>query len=134
MLGKWLVTAVSAMALSGAMVAAAHAADPLKPDSAVTLTDRNQWGPQSVHKSFQWDAGKGRWGVKLDFDQPASSRGVAWQDVQAGAYFNVTPSISVGGAVQIRDASTLTNQSNPQGPIALPPNAPRVRLETQFKF
>ena len=121
------------MALSGGVVGIAHAADPLKADAAVTLTDRNQWGPQSVHKSFQWDAGKGRWGVKLDFDQP-SSGSVAWQDVKAGAYFNVTPSISVGGAVQMRDPSTLSNQANPQGPVNVPPSAPRVRLETQFKF
>jgi hypothetical protein len=132
MLSRSLTAVVSALALSGALASMAHA-DPLKPDSAVTLTDRNQWAPQAVHKSFQWDAGKGRWGVKLDLDQPVG-RSAAWQDVQAGAYFNVTPSLSVGGAVALRDPTMLANQANPEGPVAVPANAPRVRLETAFKF
>ncbi len=128
---KALIVAVSALALLGATASVARAED--KPEVAVTLTDRNLWGPQPVHKSFQWDAGKSRWGLKLDLDQPAG-RAAAWQDVQAGAYFKVTPSLSVGGAVALHDQVAPLNQANPQAPPNVPANTPRVRLETAFKF
>src|SRR4051812_8690127 len=131
MMSRLLMAAVGTLALSGALAPVAHA-DPLKADATVNLADRNQWAPQPVHKSFQWDAGKGRWGVKLDLNQPAG-RNAAWQDVQAGAYFNVTPSLSVGGAVALRDPSLLASPANPPGQASVA-NAPRVRLETAFKF
>lgn len=89
--------------------------------------DRNQWGLNAGRKSMQWDASKGRWGVQLDMDQ-TSRRGVPWQDVQAGAYFKVTPSLRVGGGVALGEAAN----GNPKALVQEP--APRVRLETAFKF
>jgi hypothetical protein len=131
MVSKLLMAAVAALALSGASASMALA-DELKLDSGLTMTDRNQWAPQPTHKSFQWDAGKSRWGLKVEMDQPAN-RNAQFQDVQAGAFYKLTPSLSVGGAVALRDPTMLTNQANPQGPVT-PTNAPRVRLETAFKF
>ena len=83
--------------------------------------------PDSTHRSLQWDD-KGRWGLKLDLSEPVG-RDVQLRDVQAGAYYRVTPSLRVGGAVALGDAQPGSDRA------ALPQSqAPRVRLETTFKF
>ena len=125
-----LITAIGALALSGVLAAAAHA-DPLITDpTKAALADRNQWAPQAVHKSFEWDSAKSRWGLKLDLDQPGPrDREMDLNSVQAGAYYKLTPSLRVGGTVSLGDTATLTRpDGTPQAP------APRVRLETAFKF
>jgi hypothetical protein len=79
-------------------------------------------------KSLKWDARKGRWGVSFNLDQ-RTERDMQWNDVQAGAYFRVTPSLRVGGAVALGD------KDRPSYKKAEPVDtAPRVRLETAFKF
>ena len=78
--------------------------------------------------SLKWDARRGRWGVTFNMEQPVG-RDTQWNDFQAGAYFRVTPSIQVGGAV------ALGEREVPQFKKTLPiEGAPRVRLETAFKF
>ena len=77
-------------------------------------------------KALKLDTRKGRWGVTLGLEQQAE-RGEELTDVQAGAYFRVTPSLRVGGAVALGDDDTY-RRVEPKGP------APRVRLETAFKF
>lgn len=85
-----------------------------------------QQGPK---KSLQWDNKKGKWGLKLDLDQPAN-RELEGRDVQAGAYYSVTPSIRVGGAVALGDSNpALAARKN-----EIQEPAPRVKLETAFKF
>jgi len=89
----------------------------------------NHWNQQPAQKSLFWDQ-KGHWGLKLDLSQPVG-RDMELRDVQAGAYFHITPSIRVGGAVALGDSSTFDRttilpQQNQQGP--------RVKLETSFKF
>jgi hypothetical protein len=88
-----------------------------------------QYAPQNPKRSLQWDAAKGRWGLKLDMDQP-TTREMQMQDVQAGAYFKVTPSLRVGGAVSLGESNPAiaARKAEPTEP------APRVRLETAFKF
>jgi hypothetical protein len=95
--------------------------------SAAAAPDQNRWGPQPTHKMFQWDE-KGHWGLRLDLSQPVG-RDMELRDIQAGAFFHVTPSLRVGGAVALGD-STVPDRTVvlPQGP------APRVQLETNFKF
>jgi hypothetical protein len=85
-----------------------------------------QQGPK---KSLQWDNKKGKWGLKLDLDQP-TNRELEGRDVQAGAYYSVTPSIRVGGAVALGDnnPALAARKNEIQEP------APRVKLETAFKF
>lgn len=80
-------------------------------------------------KSLKWDARKGRWGVTLNLDQP-SDRDAQLNDIQAGAYFRVTPALRIGGAVALGDqpVKPLYKQTDRQDV------APRVRLETAFKF
>jgi hypothetical protein len=93
--------------------------------TGVTL-DQGQWGPQPVRHSLQWN--KKGWSLQLDMSQPVG-RDIQARDVQAGAYYHITPSIRVGGAVSLGDAPALPDRSNlPQT------QAPRVRLETNFKF
>ena len=85
-----------------------------------------QQGPK---KQLKWDAKKGKWGLKLDLDQP-TNRELEGRDVQAGAYYSVTPSIRVGGAVALGDnnPALAARKNEIQEP------APRVKLETAFKF
>ncbi len=105
-------------------------------ETAKTVTDftvRNDPTPTTANtvaaKSLKWDARKGRWGVTLNLDQP-SERDAQLNDIQAGAYFRLTPSLRIGGAVALGDtpATPLYKKSQPQD------GAPRVRLETAFKF
>jgi hypothetical protein len=132
-----LATAALISLFGGAM---AHA-DPAKPRAssqpapdAFTVRGEfnpqdNRFGPQGARKSLQWDAEHGRWTLKLDLDQPVG-RATQWNDVQAGAYFRVTPQLRVGGAVGIGgDPENPINKSQTQ-----PQATPRVRLETAFKF
>lgn len=85
-----------------------------------------QQGPK---KSLKWDDKKGKWGLKLDLDQPVG-REMEAKDVQAGAYYSVTPSIRVGGAVALGDQNpALAARRN-----EIRGAAPRVKLETAFKF
>jgi hypothetical protein len=52
-----------------------------------------------------------------------------FRDVQAGAFYRLTPSLRIGGAVSLGDAPAIPDRSNlPQT------QAPRVRFETNFKF
>ena len=83
--------------------------------------------PQAA-KALKFDARKGRWGVTLNLEQPAG-RDAQLNDIQAGAYFRVTPSLRIGGAVALGDKVTPNyKQTEPQDV------APRVKLETAFKF
>ncbi|HXQ11311.1 MAG TPA: hypothetical protein VN805_09995, partial [Caulobacteraceae bacterium] len=82
--------------------------------------------PQPVHHSLQWD--KKRWTLKLEMAEPVG-RDIQARDLQAGAYYHITPSLRVGGAVSFGDSPSMPDRSNlPQT------QAPRVRLETNFKF
>jgi hypothetical protein len=124
-------------ALGAAFVAAAGmaCAEPAGPPAAQFTTrdafapDLNHWGPQAGRRSLQWDSKKARWGVKLDLDQPVG-RPLSYgsRDVQAGAFYKVTPSFRVGGAVSLGAMDT-----EPQNVIPAD-KAPKVRLETALKF
>ncbi len=87
--------------------------------------------PQTLpadHKPLQWND-KGRWSLKLDMNEVAG-HAMGLRDVQAGAYYHLTPSLRVGGAFTFSDEQpNLVDQtSRPQA------QAPRVKLETSFKF
>jgi hypothetical protein len=131
---------IFAMAATFTLLGAISAhADPVRartavaPDAFTVRGDFNpqadRFGPQGGHKTLQWDAEHGRWSLKLDVEQPVG-RDAQWKDVQAGAYFRVTPQLRVGGAVGLGgDPENPINKATNQ-----PQNTPRVRLETAFKF
>lgn len=120
---------VSARAADNTRGRSAAAAD-LAARNAVTrdafAQDKNLWGGQTTRRSLQWND-KARWGLKLDLNQPAR-RDLQLKDIQAGAFYRLTPSLQVGGAVSLGDSARLTRDTAPED------QAPRVRLETAFKF
>ena len=87
-------------------------------------------GPASnaARKSLQWDA-SGKWTLNLDMDQPVG-RDLDLKDVSAGAFFHITPSMRIGGSVGLGDKFAEPDKIVPQDTS----DAPRVRLETKFKF
>lgn len=129
MYGRQIAILIGAAAFAAA-AGAAQAADPpakpvdftVRPDPAATVA------PVSA-KALKLDARRGRWGVTLNLQQP-DTRESNWNDVEAGAYYHITPSLRVGGAVALGDQQLQT------GPKKMTPDEgqPRVRLETQFKF
>jgi hypothetical protein len=108
----------------------AHAAEP-RPRTTVDLAEQpsTTTAPWSLapRKTLQWDS-NGKWGLRLGIDQP-SLREPDWKDVKAGAFFRITPSLRVGGSVQLGDRLSQPKQVTP-GDAA----APRVHLETAFRF
>ena len=80
------------------------------------------------HKSLQLDA-SGSWTLRLDMDPPVGEQTGGLRDMQAGAFFHITPSVRIGGSVGLGDRQAETQKILPQDL-----NAPRVHLETKFKF
>jgi hypothetical protein len=121
-----IIAAMSCVALLAA--SGAHAAT-VTPRDAVA-PDLNQWGPQIGRRSLQWDSQKARWGLKLDLDAPVG-RPLSFKDrdVQAGAFYKITPSFRVGGSVRLGAMSDGANQY-----VVPADKSPKVRLETAFKF
>lgn len=115
-------------ALFSAAAGSAWAAD--KPAKPVDFTVRSEPAAAAPNsgRSVKLDASRGRFGLTLDVQQP-DSRAVMPNDVSAGAYFRITPSVRVGGAVSLGEQD-LTLQRN----AARPADQPKVRLETRFKF
>jgi hypothetical protein len=82
-------------------------------------------------QTVKYDASKGRFGVTLSLQQP-DVRPSTLNDVQAGAYYRITPSLRVGGSVSLgeEDQRLTTPRLTPTAPV----EQPKVRLETRFKF
>ena len=116
---------LAALSLLGA-VAAARAETP------ITTQNPNAFGPVgstgAPHKSLQLDA-NGRWTLRLDMEPPVGEPLGSLKDVQAGAFFHITPSMRIGGSVGLGDRQAEVQRLLPQDT-----NGPRVHLETKFKF
>lgn len=131
-MSKRLVISLIGAALLASGASAAHAqsnaAAAAKGKTAdFTVRSETSVTPQG-NKSLKWDTRKGRWGVTLNLEQ-RGERDTQWNDVEAGAYFRVTPSLRVGGAVALGEKEAPAyKKTEPQE------SAPRVRLETAFKF
>ena len=131
MSGRKFIWAIGAAVLLGTTATAAQAASNKTP-ATIDLTVKPgapAIAPQGIAKTLQWDARRGRWGLTVNMDQP-SSREMQLNDVQAGAYFRITPSLRVGGAVAL-GADVRQPAFKQTEPVA---SRPRVRLETAFKF
>lgn len=117
-----IAASVCALALVSAPAAYAQsklAATPVNPvDQA--------WAVKPDRKTLQWT--EGRWGLKLDYGQPVG-RPTEWNDVEAGAFFKLSPQLRVGGTLGLGEAKP--------DPAKTPLDEraqPRVRLETTFRF
>jgi hypothetical protein len=87
---------------------------------------------KSQSKVFQFDL-KGKWGLKFDVNQP-EARPSGFNDIDAGAFYKLTPSVRVGGTLGFGEK---TEAFKPDvNPLKSQADAahPRVRLETTFKF
>ena len=129
MSGRRISLLIAATALISAASGVARAADKEKPIDLTVHSDVTS-APSTGMRSLRWDARKGRWGVTLNMDQ-SDVRPSSPNDIQAGAYYHITPSLRVGGAVALSDEKV-----NPGSPrkIGSEEGQPRVRLESSFKF
>jgi hypothetical protein len=125
---------IAALVLSGTSVAAYAQAPVKKPSGSTTFTSQpsssqaqDPLAPAGVRKTLQWDDKTGRWGLRVDVDQPGN-RDAKLKEAEVGAYYRVTPSLRLGGAVGV------TQTPSPQKPVQSDPNAPRVRIESALKF
>ena len=119
---------VFAAALTSAVAGAAHAADRIKPYDFTVRSEPTAVAPLSG-QTVKMDASKGRFGVTFSLQQP-DVRSSTLNDVAAGAYYRITPSLRVGGSVSLGDQQLQSNRALPTRPT----DTPRVRLETAFKF
>ena len=132
----WTLKAMAAAVILMGSASMAHAqsvsqSSAGKPTAAADFTVKGDFAkqtPRGPGQTLQFDADKGRWGLKLDLDQPAY-REMQLKDVQAGAYFKVTPTLRVGASAGVDARSDLAPAPRKPEPVA-----PRVRLETAFKF
>jgi hypothetical protein len=121
---------VAGTALFGAACGAAQAADSKVATKPMDFTVHAETSPISAGPQvMKWDAAHGRWGVMLNVQQP-DTRAATANDIAAGAYYRITPSLRVGGSLAFGD------QQLAPGPKANPADAgqPRVQFETKFKF
>ena len=80
-------------------------------------------------RTLEWDPNKGRWGLNLGVEQHSADRDLELKDVSPGFYYRLTKRLHIGGAVSLApDQPEIQRMGQPQWP------APRVRLETVFKF
>lgn len=127
-MSKQLVISLIGAALLVSGASTAHAQTAKKTTDFTVRSESSTMTSSQGTKSLKWGAGKGRWGVSLNLDQ-REGRDMQLNDVQAGAYFRVTPSLRVGGAVALGEKELPAyKKTEPQD------SAPRVRLETAFKF
>ncbi len=125
---------VVAAALVAASAGVAHAADKAPDQRAGAkpldfTVHMDQAGASAQAPAVKWDAEHKKWGFTLNMQQP-DTRASTWNDIQAGAYYRITPSLRVGGAFALGDQQPLP------GPKPATPEAgqPRVQFETKFKF
>ena len=124
-----IVAVAGALVLMGTATGAhAQAAKPRQP-AADAFTVRGDFNAQAAasqqNKIIQWDTKKGRWGLKLGLGSLESQ----WKNVEAGAFFRITPSLRVGGAVGLENTKDAPVRKRDDDGAA-----PKVRLETAFKF
>ncbi|WP_337189325.1 NtrZ family periplasmic regulatory protein [Phenylobacterium sp.] len=106
----------------------AWAAEPASKSVDFTVRAEPTTVAPSASRAYKLDASKGRFGLTFGMQQP-DGRPATPNDVSAGAFFRITPSVRVGGSVALGDQD-LTPQRNQ----ARPADQPKVRLESSFKF
>ena len=99
---------------------------------AVTLaeasTAQRETVPAQPRRGLRWNE-NGRWGLDFNLNQPVG-RETDWGDVEAGAYYRLSPRLRVGAA-----AGLATPEQDPaRAPESDRRAQPRVRLETIFRF
>lgn len=98
---------------------------------AVTLAEAStaaQRTSPAPRRSLRWNE-NGRWGLDFNLNQPVG-RDAQWGDVEAGAYYRLSPRLRVGAA-----AGLAAPEQDPARAAETDRRAqPRVRLESIFRF
>lgn len=132
-----MVVSVMVLAIAGAS-SFAHAAGQSKANTGFTPLAQTKGSlidqsgatfPKTQSKVYSFDL-KGKWGVKFDVNQPETAPS-GLNDVDAGAFYKLTPSLRVGGTVGFGEKS---DPLKPEPKTVKDKQQPRVRLETTFKF
>ena len=129
-----------AMALTAGTLAAPACARDNAPQSATPQTfssatrftagsnftvNQNSWGPDAA-QGLAWS--RSRFGLTVDFGAP-QTRAEDANDVAAGAYYRITPSLRLGGQLKLgTTGSAATRAAQPDE------REPRLRFETAFQF
>ena len=94
-----IAASVGALALAGAATDAAAQTRGRAP--AVSLTDIAAQSPSTPtaaqRRGLRWNE-NGRWGLNFNLNQPVG-READWGDVEAGAYYRLSPRLRVGAAI-----------------------------------
>lgn len=124
-----IAATVGALAIAGT---ADDASAQARRAPTVSLTEAAAQSPNAPaatqRRGLRWND-SGRWGLNFNLNQPVG-RETDWGDVEAGAYYRLSPRLRVGAAA---------NLASPELDPARSPESdrraqPRVRLETIFKF
>lgn len=121
-----MAAVVFAMAGAAGVVHAAGSSDLFSGSDDFT-PQPNQVGPRPPHRTLQWNSRTGRWGINLEMNQP-QDRDVQWNDARIGLNYRVAPGLRTGVGVSLGPEQVPDGRLNPDGA------APRVRLESSFKF
>ena len=98
---------------------------------AVTLAEASsaqRSTPAQPRRGLRWNE-NGRWGLDFNLNQPVG-REAEWGDVEAGAYYRLSPRLRVGAAAGLASPE----QDPARAPETDRRSQPRVRLETLFRF
>ena len=124
-----IAASVGAVVLSG--VAAEASAQTRSRAPTVTLaeaTTAQRSTPVTPRRGLRWNE-NGRWGLDFNLNQPVG-REAEWGDVEAGAYYRLSPRLRVGAAAGLASPE----QDPARAPETDRRSQPRVRLETLFRF
>jgi len=125
-----------AIAVVGTLALTASAFGVRAEDGQMTLASDSDFAAPSLggvattaRHTLEWDSSKGRWGINFGVEQHSTDSDLQLKDVSSGVYYRLTKRLHIGGAVSLApDQAETLRMGQPQLP------APRVRLETVFKF
>lgn len=121
-----LVGALALVGLAGEASAQARSRAPAVTLSEASAAQSNAPAPQ--RRGLRWNE-NGRWGLNFNLNQPVG-RQTEWGDVEAGAYYSLSPRLSVGAAAGLG----RPQQDPARAPETDRRSQPRIRLESIFKF
>ena len=120
-----LLGAVALVTVAGQASAQSRSRAPAVSLAEATAAQRATPTPR---RGLRWND-NGRWGLNFNLNQP-TGREAQWGDVEAGAFYSVTPRLSVGAAAGLGKA----DQDPARAPETDRRSQPRVRLESIFRF
>lgn len=124
-----LAASVGLVVLSG--VASEASAQSRSRAPAVSLAEASsaqRSAPAQPRRGLRWNE-NGRWGLDFNLNQPVG-REAEWGDVEAGAYYRLSPRLRVGASAGL----AAPEQDPARAPETDRRSQPRVRLETLFRF